>query len=146
MADLDSVDTRIKYIHPIPKEKVVRAHADGGHNQGVCGTPVPWLAHHVLCLWIDGLDGFRPNRVVEFILCCLSDGVHQTYECLREGGLQLLTVSTRKSLSKVHHKLSRLFKCLRWPHLSRPVNIHAGLGLGRTRLQLHMLQALEHTL
>ena len=126
-ADLDSVDTCIKYIRPIPKEKVVRAHADGGHNQGVCGTPVPGLAHHVLCLWIDCLDGFRPNWVVQFILRCLPDGMHQMYECLGEGGLQLLTVSTRKGLRKVHHKFSRLLECLRWPHLSRTVNVHAVL-------------------
>ncbi len=117
-------------MQPIPKEKVVGAHADSGHYQGVCGAPVPWFAHHVLCLWIDGLDGFRPNRMVQFILRCLPNGVHQMYECLREGGLQPLTVSTRESLGKVHHKLSCLLECLRWPHLNRNVGIHSIVQFG----------------
>jgi len=50
-------------------------------------------------------------------------------ECLREGGLQPLAVSTRESLSKVHHKLGRVLKCIRWPHLSRNVSIPRVLQL-----------------
>jgi hypothetical protein len=128
-ADLDSVDTRVKDIQPIPKEKVVRAHTDSSHYQGVCGAPVPWLGHHVLCLWVYGLDGFRPDWVVQFIFRRLPNGMHQVYECLREGGLQPLTVCARKSLGKVHHKLGCLLKCLGWPYLSRNVSTHTILQL-----------------
>ena len=68
--------------------------------------------------------------MVQFILRCLPDGVHQMYKCLREGSLQPLTVSTRESLGKVHHKLGCLLKCLRWPHLSLNVSIRAFVQLG----------------
>lgn len=51
------------------------------------------------------------------------------YEGLGEGGLQPLAVSTREGLGKVHHKLGRFFKCLRWPHLSRNVSTRAVIQL-----------------
>ena len=56
--------------------------------------------------------------------------MHQMYECLRKGGLQPLTVSTRKSLGKVHHKLGCILERLWWPYLSRNVGIHATIQFG----------------